>query len=68
MKKYTTRILYSKTNSCNNEYAYQNCNPYGTKWRVRCYWDYDSYCVVSAICIDPNWTIDEKKINGENFC
>ena len=60
--RYTTRVLYMRGNSCGSQYAPTNCEPYGTKWRVRLVVDDIGVRQSLPVLLDANWQIDEKKI------
>lgn len=62
--KTTTKVIYQESNSCGTQYAPANCSGYGTKWRVSLRRNYYGEWQLSGIArlLNPNWTIDMKKV------
>ena len=69
MKK-TTRTIYMKGNSCGSQYAPNNVQPYGTKWRISLKKDKHQGWkeIGQAVLLSANWDVDEDKIQQtENY-
>lgn len=70
-KEITSKVIYRNGNSLGDQYAPNNCIPYGTKWRIRLKKEYHSggytwKIIGSPELLDANWEIDEEKIEASN--